>query len=51
MNLYTTKEELLQQLQTAQTQVAMLQGALQLLDQQISMKEAEESTEEESTED
>ena len=49
MNLQATKEDLLQQLQQAQTQAVMLQGALQLLDQQIA--EEEETTEEETTED
>ena len=44
MNLQATKEDLLQQLQQAQTQAVMLQGALQLLEQQIA--EEEESTEE-----
>ena len=48
MNLQATKEDLLQQLSQAQTQAVMLQGALQLLEQQIA---EEESTEEETTED
>ena len=50
MNLQATKEDLLQQLQQAQTQAVMLQGALQLLEQQIA-EEEEETTEEETTED
>ena len=49
MNLQATKEDLLQQLQQAQTQAVMLQGALQLLNQQIA--EEEQTTEEETTED
>ena len=44
MNLQETKENLLQQLSQAQTQAVMLQGALQLLEQQIA--EEEEPTEE-----
>ena len=48
MNLQETKENLLQQLSQAQTQAVMLQGALQLLEQQIA--EEEEPTEETTTE-
>ena len=51
MNLQATKEDLLQQLQQAQTQAVMLQGALQLLDQQIAEEKSQETTEEETTED
>ena len=46
MNLQATKEDLLQQLQQAQTQAVMLQGALQLLEQQIAEEETNEPIEE-----
>ena len=42
MNLQETRENLLQQMQQAQTQAVMLQGAIQLLDQQIAEEEQPE---------
>ena len=44
MNLQETRENLLQQLQQAQTQAVMIQGAIQLLDQQIAEEEQPEET-------